>query len=1013
MKSLKYLFFLFCTMPCIAYGAITQTTPINVTGGVDYSAPATEITDNRAADAQNMLPNVLGKISHRQGSDRFISQAISTNPINSLYRASVDLGTTTKRVILASTWDRIYVSTSDTNAVWKELKRGLLTHNQHFSFANHNGIIVMTGDALTDPVYKYDISLDSFSTLFSGDPSTDAVRIRAKFVTASNGYLLLSNCLDVKDLSGNTTYYGSTVYYSLFNQISSFTYQHSINIKISDGESITGVTNKGTVSGNLLVFYKPSSITNLTFTILDVTVNGGDILVDTVANNFGCISPLALANAGDYDVVPSRDGLYLFNGGRKIRLYLNEETKLISNQISPIYQRTVKYGTYEKSVGVYYPKRKLYLYSFCDPFYAPQGRPNRVFILDLNTGEWWPQKNWLAGSFTTFFNDGSLFYGDSVDGYVYQADLDTKLDDARKEISLDPMDSTTGWLPAPTADTTTVVEGTSSLKIQDNFSNVYFSSMGKISLLSLGEWKDGSLISKNKDYLSFKLNVSSIQSLTSLRVDFQYAETISSFTQFFSSVTLTSSTLMTIGFSTGAFSEVKILLSSFTIPSEWTDPRTQILPFANSLTIYGIRFVATAVSTCTLYVDDVRVVGGGNSVVDAYYLTKQFNLGTVAQKDWRQVILGYEKSADSNLKIDIFTDFGDFANSRTIDRDIPKEIFVCGYKGTNGITRLKSTDLSIINSTLVANANTIDYMNGVANEKYVIAFDKVLNRFLMLDRSTPSVIISSFGSLGSGTTNCNTVNQMCLVDDILFATDNFNDRIIELSIKNNKLSLVRTFGELGTGSTNFFSPSGITSDKTHIWILDDGNFKIKKFTPTFQFESEVTFDANTISEGVLQNDGENLFVAYNKIVNQPYFEDVILEKRNKADMSLVQRTSLRPRGVVDQSTYTISGDFALLGPYIFVGFTKDVATTGTYYFQKLLKNGFDIVNEYSTIGVQFSIMGDSNSFRPARQSQKIDLNARQGTYLQLKYYTNEEDNAFSLLNYSFALDPKAYEEQKQ
>ena len=1021
-KSMKTASLIILCLAQSAWCATSVTTPVNFGGGVDHSRNCTDIRDNSACDSQNMVGDIFGSASKRDGSERYVGQAISTHSINSLYRASIDLGTSSVKVLLMTTWDRIYVSTSDGSPVWRVLKQGLKTADQHFSFANSRGKILMTGDALTDPVFQYDIIKDSFTGLFDHIGSTNQMNVRAKYVLAPNGYVVLGNILDVKnEMTTGTTYYGSMVAYSVFQQISSVTYARTINIKTDDGESITGMTEKGGVDGNQILVYKPSSISSVLYKILNLDELGGDITVSNVASGFGCISPLALVNVGDYDIVPTKDGLIFYNGGRKTRLNLIDEIRPVSTLIKTDYERTINYNTYDKSVGVYYPKKQWYLFSFNDPIYSPSDRVNRVFVYDIQTGEWWPLKNWLAGSFTTFEgdgDDGTLLYGDSSDGYVYKANVNTRNDDARKEVSLFTMDTAAGWTPVvgTTTDWTTFAEGTASVKVQANFSNGFISTMTNISLIPFGEYNDKSPVLRETDYLSFKLKMSSLALTKSITTDLQFDATVTSFTTIHSSVTLDTTTLTSLGMTQDAsnmtgWTEIKIALSSFTLPADWNDPLIQAAPFSRGLTAYGIRFITQATSSNTTYVDDIRIVQGTDNIIEAYYLTKQFNLGVVSEKDFRQVILSRDKSADSSFSIDVFTDYGFYANRKTVSADIPKEIFVCGYKGSNGITRLKSTDFSVLSSTLVPNANVIDYMNGVASKDYLFMFDKVGNRLLALDRGDLSVIVSSYGSLGPGTTNFNTVNQMAISGDDIFLTDNFNDRMVRMTFKSKKLLFVKTYGELGLGSTNFFAPSGVTADQTHVWVTDDGNFKIKKFSiSTFGFVSEQKIESNTIGESVLQSDGDSIYVAYNKVSNKPYYQDVVLERRTKGDMTLLNRTVVRPEGVVDVSTYTISGDIALLGKYLFIGFTKDLAQTGTYYVQKRLKDTFEIVDEYQTTGTQFSVIGDGTPYKPISQSQKINLEAKDGTYIQLKYYDNAEDNTFKLHNYSFAKDDKQYEE---
>ena len=990
---------------------------------MDHIHSCSEVADDRACDSQNLIGNVIGEAGKRGGSERLIKQAFSSNPTNGLHWTELNMGTYTKSALFAATWDKILISTIGDNPLWRVLVGSMAAPNQNFSFADaFGGQVVMTGDALTDPIYKYDMILDTVTRLFSVDSTSTSMNYRAKRVLAVGGYLTLGAVMDVRDklinnLTGATTYYPSRLAYSMFEKISSFTASRYIDINSGDGEELTGLTEKGGTTKRAIMAYKPTSVNAIVFSVLNHDADGGDITVNNVASGFGCVSPLALVNIGPFDIVPARDGFYLYDGARRARLTTADELQPISKLVDTDYRRTIKRRTFDKSVGHYHAKESWYVWSFNDPFFKPEGIQNRVFILDLKTFEWWPQKNWLASSFTDV-ND-VLFYGDSSDGYVHKANIDTEIDDSRKELFVDSLDKSVGWQPEPTIDSATYVESTASLKMSAILNNSWVSSMTKMGLINFGEFPDGSEVSRDRDLLSFKFKISSLAVLTNLIVDLQYGVTQQAFNNLSSSVTLSSAAFFSIGVQTTTsftsnWAEITIALSSFILPPPWNDLATQEAPFSRALTVYGIRFRVNAVASTTVNLDDLRVVQGTKNQNEVFYLTKQFNFNTPADKDVRQVVLSRVKPADSSFNIDVFTDYGQFANRIVVSPEIPKEVFVCGYKGTNGFARLKSTDFSFLDSTSMPNANIYDYMNGVATRNRIVVFDKVLNRFMLLDRNNYNSIISSFGSLGASATSYDMVNQMALAGvsgDRLLLTDTLNNRIGELSIFNDQLLFVRSFGQLGTGATSFMSPSGITGDSANAWVIDDGNFRIVKLSvSTFGYVSERRIDSNTIGEGVMRNDGDYLYLAYHKVASTPYLQDVVLEKRTKGDMTLIQRKILRPRGVIDQSTYTLSGDFDLIGPYLFIGFTKDLATTGTYYVQKLLKDGFDLVDEYQTASTQFSVLGDGLAWLPETKQEKINLGAPDAVYIQLKYYDSSLENTFHLKNYSFAKQDKPYTE---
>ena len=218
---------------------------------------------------------------------------------------------------------------------------------------------------------------------------------------------------------------------------------------------------------------------------------------------------------------------------------------------------------------------------------------------------------------------------------------------------------------------------------------------------------------------------------------------------------------------------------------------------------------------------------------------------------------------------------------------------------------------------------------------------------------------------------------------------------------------------MGSGATNIHNPTGITIDEKHAWIGDDGNYKIKKFTiSTFGYVTEANLDTNTIGETTLANDANYLYDAYNKVSDIAlYYQDVVLEKRLKTSLALVNRVIIRPQDSVLISTYGLRGDIALLGDFIFISFTDNINQTGSYYIQKRLKSDFSLVKEYKSSYQHFSVIGDGLAYLPSIKSEKIDLNVEQGVYLQLRYYAEDLDNNFKLFNQSFAYEQRDYIER--
>lgn len=1008
MRKLTKLFaaILFAFSYQSAFAQSQVLPPIQFNGGVDFDRPCTDIADSRACNGENMLPDSNGTLAPRNGTKQWISQSVSTEPFSALYVAYIATGTKTVRVVTGVSGDSIYISTLASPA-WKKAYSGLYTRNQQFSFAVARGLIYMTGDALTDPIFRYDVLIDSFAPVFLGTVTTSA-NFYAKYLLYTQNYMIAANIRDVRDLAltNSSTYYDDRFHYSGILEPSSFTATRFESISSGDGDMITGVTDKfGKVE-----FYKQNSIHELSFTNLDLVGAGGDQAIVRIVSGYGNIMTQSPESFDDFDIMFSKDGLIRWDGGRRSRLNIQDERLIQSRNVQDTLRKLVREKKYKNAMLRYYAKRNWLIFSYEHPERFPKGRQNSVLICNLLTGEWYPQRNLLMAS-ASFFDGpgdtGEMIFGDSMDGRVHLFDQETRSDDIRNELSMDTMDSSATWVNAVRS-TDTVIEGTGSLKLVLHPS-LLFSSMSKVSVFPLGEWHDKSRTSK-EDKLSFKVYAASIGNIQNLRIDLQI-DNEERFTTEFSSVVI-SSFALTAG--NTAWSTIEIALSSFPVKSEWLALSSETVAFSRSLTIYGIRFVSTAVGGATLYFDDIRFVQKSSDELAPVWITKQFNLGSMADKDFRQIILTREKSPDTELLIDVLTGVGKLKNTIKIKRDIEKEIYIFGFNGTNGLAKVNSSDYEPISSTITANFNILDLKNGVADKRFVYTSNDENHSLIKFDKNNLTVFTATFGSLGEGTSNFKIIHQIALDtkdDGKVYVIDYGNNR---LKVHDKRtLQPIRVYGELGTGTTNLHAPTGVTVAGDNIFIGDDGNDRLVKLSiDTFAFISKSDLDINTMGEISLANDGEFLYAAYNKLNDKfLYFQDVVLEKRTLGnDMSLLNRIIIRPLDNVELSTWTLRPDIGLSGKYIFVSFTNDVLTNDDFYVQKLLKSDFSVVSEYKSKSPHYGVAADGLASSPIRSYEAINLKAGNDKYAQLKFYGLGLDNNFKLYSMAFVVEPKEFSE---
>ena len=821
--------------------------------------------------------------------------------------------------------------------------------------------------------------------------------------------MLAANIKDVKvGLTNPTTYYDDRVYYSYVLEPSSFAINRFLNISLGDAESISGMTSKrgSTIGTNIVEIYKQSSIFSLSFTILDPVGEGGTQQITKIAEGFGNITESPPENIGAWDIMFSKDGILQWDGGMLFRANLDAEKVLISRRIKNITDKLISRNSYKNAILKYYPKNNWLIFAYEDPDLSPKGTPNSVMIYDILTGEWWPQKNWVVGSLEVDRGPngrGILHYGDGMDGYVHVVDDPIDSDDSRKEISLDAMEKTDQWFNAGIS-TTVVAVGTASLTLTLT-PTVNTSSISRVFVMPMGEWYDKS-ISSNTDLLSFKINPSSVGYLKDFRIDLEVNDVQNRFDTNFSSIVISSASL-TAGSS--AWTTIEITLSSFPIASNWIDLAIEDLPFARNSTRFGIRFVATATADLTLYFDDIRLVQRTKNPLNPFRSSKQFNLGVLSNKDFHQVVLGREKQRDSGFNIDVFTGIGEFANTVTIDREIPQEIFVCGYNGSTGITKLSSVDLKPLQST-----QTVDYdfQNGGADNNSIFAFDTLNERMVKFDRSQFGVVTATFGSFGSGTSNYNFVQEVAVEsnsDGNILLMDHMNHRV-KMETKED-FTFVKEYGQLGLNATSFYNPTGLDFDNLSIYVGDDTNQRITKFSlDNFSVQGQANLDINTVGNLSVRCDEKYCYDAYNRGSNlTPYFIDVVLEKRNKGDLSLINRISVLPKDIIVSSTYSLRGSIALHSKYVFISFNDNSSDAGTFYLQKRLQSDFSLVTEFSTTKRQYGVIGDGLSRESKQKSEKISLGVLQSPFIQLKFYQKDQlDSSFKLNSMAFVAEKLSY-----
>ena len=988
------LFLVLLFIPSLVQAQPRAVGAIGFGGGLNLQTAVTNIEDDESPDMCNMVTNLDGSASKRFGSEPYINQPLSSQPVSGLFRAYSSSGADYRSIVLAIIDNRIVFSSNNANPVWVNASTYVaVTANQNWSFVQWENDVIFTGDKLTDNIKRFNIINSSLTDLFSFDNSSETVNLRAKYLVKNKNYL---GFLNVSDITNGTTFYPSRFYYSYLNRPSSVSWNRYEEFRT--GEEITG---GGVMFDNINVFF-PSFIHDIDFTIL--APNGNQVLGEVV-NGFGLTASQSLENIGQFYVLGSQDGVRLWDGGRRSRLNVSEENRVISGKIKTLTDKLIKKGTYRNIVGKYYKRREWYVLSYEDPDKFPKGRNNSMIAYDLRLDRWYPLCGLLAQTLESFDGErdkGELIYGSSMDGIVHFLDIEKKTDDSPKQIVLDVMDSTASWKGTNiNRNALEFNEGTASVRmwVRDTVTE---SSITIVKVLNAGEWYDKTKITKD-DKLHFELFITSVQNITNLRIDFEVNDVESAFDTNFTSVTISSAAL---GATNTTWSSVEVVLSSFPIKDEWTSLTAEDLPFANTLTFYGMRFVVTGIGISSVSIDNVRIVQAKENPVNFYRFTKLFDFNQAEFKSQGEVLLTLEKSPDSILKMDIYNDFGKIVRSETVDREIPRELIVFGYETSTGITVLDDIDFSVIRSSRME-ASQYFPSNGCADKKSVYFSDRTGNRIVKIDRDNFSVVQSSFGGLGSGTTNFNVPHQMKLDEkDNIYLTDSNNNRI-KVHLQSN-LTPKKVYGVLGTNTTNFHIPAGLSYNDSFLTVCDEGNFRLVRLDiSTFGFKFEKETDFNMAAECSLQEDENNIYMAYNKISDEAvYFMDLFLESRSKSDYNLINRKRITPDGTIAFSTYPIIGNIALRGRYIYITFADSWNLDNARFFiQKRLKSDFSLVKE-KVIGRRiWGAIADPFPYKPLVRNETVPLKVV-GRYIQLKFYDEGLDNNIRLINHTYIGEPQ-------
>ena len=986
----KFLLFLL-VLPSLVQAAKFENTPsVNFGGGLNIKTSASEIEDTESPDMSNMVNDIYGASSKRNGSNRFISQAISSGAVSSLFKGYALSSTTVRSAVLMSCLGKIYMATSSVSPSWITVSSGM-SSGQGYEYLIADNRILITGDRLEDEIKTLNIINNSTATRFLVYASSSE-NFRAKHLAFYKNYLVAANILE---LTNGTTYYPSRLRFSSVLDISSFSAANYLDISDDDGKTITKVW----VQNGSLMVGKESSITEISAEILDADLTIGDQTIKPLVNGFGVIASKTLATDGRVSIFLSGDGIRLFNNGVDNRDY-GAQSKIISTKIQPIIEDILRDKTYNQCSAVYYKNKSWYVFSYVDRNKFPSDRPNSILVYDLISDSWFPLEGWHAASLAVANgpeDSGNLLYGQSYDSYVFLADVENRKNDAGKELLIDTMDNQTSWNRS-IQEVVNVKEGSGSLKLMLP-SSVATSSMSIMGVYNLGEWVDKKRITDD-DLFSMQVYVTSPSNISSIRIDLEVSNTAGAdFDNNFTSVTITSASL-TVG--PTSWTDISFSLSSFTLLDVWISTTDPEFPFSDTLTFFGVRLVVQGIDHSTVAFDNLRVKQfRGENPIYAYRYTKQFNFGAPGLKHYKEVILNVDQPPNSTFSIDSFKNFGEYNKTEVRNNNYDNTIYVSRYNGAENISKLDSIEFKTQESTHSGSREFWSIRPIVVDGTSIYGGDQFNERILVFDRSniTNNVFVSSFGSLGSGTTNFNGIFQIAQDADNIYVCDFFNHRVKAHSKKDGTFIIAYSSG--------LRCPTGVGVDSSYVYTADEGGATVNIYNKeSGSLFSTFRFNLNCVGGASLYVDSENLYLTYKRISESSINHyDLILEKRKKTpNYDLLISKKVRPIGISEASlsTSTTLGDISGVGDFLYVPFTRDANTVTDNYIQKIFTKDLSIVSELSLNNYFSAVYHPSQSSDPARKQLRSSIGLV-GQYLQMKYYVDGLDNGMKIFNHAFSL----------
>jgi len=348
----------------------------NFSGGLNTRDADHKLGANEAQELKNLVLDADGSITKRNGSTKYNSSAIGSNPVHSLYKFYKSDGFAKLLAVHDST---LYGGTG--NAFGSV---GSLSTSSSCSFETWGDLCYICNGTVFK---KYN---DITFANVSGTPPIGKYVVFRKNRLYVAGVTSASNRLYFCDVGDPATW----------NISSNF-----IDIRSNDGDEITGIL---PLLDNLVI-YKKNSIWMLSGD------NNLNFFLTPVIHNVGCTSPKTLVSYGHLHYFLHRTGVHIFNGTRveKISGKVDHETV------------NIPYSYLENAVGIVHKEKYWLSYTS-----VGEAQNKRIIVFDTRAGfGGWVLFTGINARCFALLNgggdQGELYCGDSTNGYVWELDSGT------------------------------------------------------------------------------------------------------------------------------------------------------------------------------------------------------------------------------------------------------------------------------------------------------------------------------------------------------------------------------------------------------------------------------------------------------------------------------------------------------------------------------------------------------------------------------------------------------------